>query len=74
MMIDNATYNRLLDEAEELTRRVEALSSFIETDKFEELTPTQQMLLPMQLSIMTQYHDILRLRLDDIRYQVANND
>lgn len=65
-------FERLLEELNELTGRIERLRAFMKTEKFEnELDDIQKNLLTTQLSAMVTYESILMLRIDD---ELANTE
>lgn len=55
---------RLLTEHEELARKMEALTEFMDGDVYPTLSPTEQGLLMCQARVMRQYLDILEDRID----------
>lgn len=59
---------RLLSERNELKERIEKLSKFIESSKYDELSNDQKDLMKVQIVAMKQYFDILdkRINLEDM--------
>jgi hypothetical protein len=52
----------LLDEGQELMKKIEALSAFLKTPLYEALPQTDQILLAAQQSAMSAYLNVLSLR------------
>jgi len=55
---------RIKDEKKELKDKLDKLSSFLDSEKFNELDKNQQRLLRKQHSAMDEYYNCLVLRLD----------
>lgn len=55
---------RLFEEYDELTDRINKLDAFVNGEKFSDLEIEQQDLLKDQLRIMNQYENILSLRIE----------
>lgn len=58
--------DRLKTEEKELYEKAKKLIDFQHSDKFKELSETQQGLLSAQVNAMASYGWILKLRLDDL--------
>lgn len=54
---------RVVDEKDQLSVRIDALSDFMDMDKFESLPFEEQNDLRLQREIMNEYYDILRRRI-----------
>lgn len=63
---------RLVDEFNELQKKRFKLSDFINTETFDSLSQTQRGLLRAQEGAMFAYEQILKLRLDDLGVDYAN--
>lgn len=59
-------YDRLFIEKEDLDNRIELLERFLESDKFNEVSREQQVLLNMQFKAMQLYRVILQCRIDKL--------
>lgn len=57
---------RLKTEKEELALKIEKLTNFIASDKFNELNLMQKNLLQLQAGAMETYHDCLLFRINDL--------
>ena len=55
---------RLKNEALELNNRIEKLHNFLNSDKFIELTDYHQKLLVLQFNYMSDYSNVLSIRLE----------
>lgn len=61
-------FERLINEKEELSQRISALSCFIHiAPKYKELSANHKRLLSLQLEFMQAYLLVLDLRIEDIR-------
>ena len=66
-MTTNDTFlTRLKDEQAVLAERLDKLTQFINTNKFDEVSPRQQQLLVLQQQTMILYNTILKQRLHDL--------
>ena len=65
-MANKEFIHRLEIEKEELEYKKDALSEFIDSDKFNDVNYVQQLLLPIQLDTMNAYLTILDARLYDL--------
>lgn len=57
--------NRLIEELNELSKRINFLTEFIRSNKVLSLKKVQQNLLVLQLSAMVEYQEILQKRLEN---------
>lgn len=55
---------RLLQERNELTLKINKLTSFIDSDEFTKLSFSNQYLLNEQIKVMLNYRDILKIRIE----------
>lgn len=60
----NSPAERVSQEFSELDTKLFALSSFLDSDKFKELSKNHQHLLQLQYDAMSEYGDILQERLN----------
>ena len=70
-------FERLLDERNELQRKIKSLNFFIKvTPRYNELNDFQKSALVEQLEIMEKYLDVLNARIENIEeeYNINNND
>jgi hypothetical protein len=54
---------RVVDEAKDLEERIEKLTAFHTSEKYENADREQRVLLGRQLAVMREYHDILTRRI-----------
>lgn len=70
-------FERLLDERNELQRKIKSLDFFIKVAPgYNELNDFQKSALVEQLEVMKEYRDILNARIENIEeeYNINNND
>ena len=65
-MNDNSWISRLHKEKKELTIKTVKLVNFMDSEDFDYLSEEDQNLLKLQLSVMTAYIEILKIRYDRI--------
>lgn len=66
--------DRLAKEGTDLSKKVEKLSDFLDSDKFKELDKNQQMLLTIQLGSMSAYLTAITMRLHLLSEQEATKE
>lgn len=65
-MNDNSWKTRLYKEKEELILKTVKIVNFMDSEKFEYLSEEDQNILKLQLSVMTAYIEILKIRCERI--------
>ncbi len=64
--------DRLIREEIDLNQKRQALSEFLKSQEFTNLSPKQHDLLRKQEAAMSVYSDIIRRRLEDLRLNINN--